>query len=75
MRIVGILLVGVALMAGALSFDSEPEPSGPLGLTQPDRSNIPRDKAAKVLKVLESANEHNDRLQELDEQMFGDSAH
>ena len=74
MRIVGILLVGVALIIAALSLDGEPEPSGPLGLGPPDRGSIPKDKAAKVLKVLESANEHNDRLHELDEQMFGDNA-
>ncbi len=74
MRILGILLVGVALIGAALSFESEPEPSGPLGLGPSDRSSIPKEKAAKVLKVLESANEHNDRLHQLDEQMFGENA-
>mgnify|MGYP001547909071 FL=1 len=74
MRIAGIVLVGVALIGAALSLDSDPEPSGPLGLTQPVRSNIPKEKAAKVLKVLESANDHNERLRELDDQMFGDDA-
>ena len=74
MRAAGILLVALALFAAVMSLDSEPEPSGPLGLTEHEPSGIPREKAAKVLKVIESANEHNDRLQELDDRMFGENA-
>jgi hypothetical protein len=49
----------------------EVEPSGPRGLTQED-VGIPREHAEKVLKVLESANEHNDRLERMEKELFAE---
>lgn len=40
-----------------------------------DKGIIPREHAQKLLKVLESAEAHNKRLERLDEQLFGDNAY
>jgi len=66
-------LVAVALCATEGCLGGESEPSGPRGLTQED-VGIPREQAEKVLKVLESANEHNDRLKRMDQQLFAEDA-
>jgi len=49
------------------------EASGPRGLTEAD-VGVHKGRAAKVLKVLESANDHNDRLQRMDERLFADDS-
>jgi len=66
-------LVAVALCASAGCSGSTIEPSGPRGLTEAD-VGIPKQRAAKALKVLESANDHNDRLQHMEEQLFAEDA-
>jgi hypothetical protein len=71
MRFGGILLLAVAFGALAACSGRTPEPSGPRGLTEAD-VGIPRERAAKVLKVLESASDHNDRLQRMDQQLFAE---
>lgn len=40
-----------------------------------DQGIIPRDHVQRVLKVLESAEAHNQRLERLDEQLFGENAY
>ena len=116
MRIGGLLFAAAALCA--LIGCTEPEPSGPLGLTPPDapedeldprarirgaleklghddeipedaslaelealldekvqRGTLPEEHAKKLLKVLESADQHNKRLEDLDQQLFGESTY
>jgi|GEM_PF-2229380 len=69
MRGWGILLVAGALCASVGCSKKEAERSGPLGATSED-VGIPREHAAEVLKVLESANAHNDRLQRMEQRLF-----
>jgi len=71
MRVGGILLMACALCALGGCLGGEVEPSGPRGLTQED-VGIPREHAEKVLKVLESANEHNDRLERMEKELFAE---
>lgn len=71
MRFGGILLLALAICASAACSGRTTEPSGPRGLTEAD-VGIPRERAAKILKVLESASDHNDRLQRMDQQLFAE---
>ena len=40
-----------------------------------ERGIIPEEQAKKLLKVLESADEHNKRLERLDEELFGENVY
>jgi hypothetical protein len=73
MRMVGVLLVAVMWCVSLGCLGGEAEPSAPRGLTQED-VGIPREHAEKVLKVLESANEHNDRLERMEKELFAEDA-
>ena len=64
-------MVAIALCAVMGCLGGEVEPSAPRGLTQED-VGIPREHAEKVLKVLESANEHNDRLERMEKELFAE---
>ncbi len=75
MRIGALLLLG-ALLCGSVSWATRnEEPVGNYGLSgEPGRLvRYAPGHAEKVLKVLESANEHNDRLQQMDQQLFGEN--
>jgi hypothetical protein len=72
MRMVGIVLLVVSY-ASAGCTEGTTEPSVPRGLTAAD-VGIPKERAAKALKVLESANDHNDRLQRTERQLFAEHA-
>ena len=67
----GALLCGLALWV-----TREAEETTAFGLSgEPGRiaRGAPA-RAEKVLKVLESANAHNDRLDQMDQQLFGENA-
>ena len=40
-----------------------------------EKGHIPREHSKKLLKVLESADAHNKRLENLDQQLFGENAY
>jgi hypothetical protein len=40
-----------------------------------DKGAIPKDSAEKLLKVLQSANAHNARLERMDQELFGENTH
>ncbi len=77
MRIGGLLVLGVLLCGLAVWVTGKAEETTAFGLSgEPGR--ISRDapqRAEKVLKVLESANDHNNRLDQMDQQLFGENAH
>lgn len=68
---VGALLCGVALWV-----TREAERTAAFGLSgEPGRiARGAPERAERVLKVLESANDHNDRLHRMDQQLFGENA-
>ena len=66
-------MVTAAFCLLAACSERTTEASGRRGLTKAD-VGIPKERAAKVLKVLESANDHNDRLQRMEQQLFADDA-
>jgi hypothetical protein len=67
----GALLCGLALWV-----TREAEETTAFGLSgEPGRiARGAPERAEKVLKVLESANAHNDRLDQMDERLFGKNA-
>ncbi len=40
-----------------------------------DKGLIPKERAKRMLKVLQSADAHNERLERLDQQLFGENAY
>lgn len=76
MRVGGLLLLGALLCGLALWVTREAEETTAFGLSgEPGRiARGAPERAEKVLKVLESANAHNDRLDQMDEQLFGENA-
>ncbi|MGB7475432.1 MAG: hypothetical protein WBM26_04410 [Polyangiales bacterium] len=76
MRVGGLVLVGSLLCGLALWVTHEAEETTAFGLSgEPGRiARGAPERAQKVLKVLESANAHNDRLDQMDEQLFGKNA-
>ena len=69
MRVGGNLFAAATVCALLGCSNAPGEPSGPLGL-RPQDVRIPRERAEKVLKVLESANDHNARLERMEQQLF-----
>ncbi|MGB5267024.1 MAG: hypothetical protein WBN30_10570 [Polyangiales bacterium] len=76
MRVGGLVLVGALLCGLALWVTREAEQTTAFGLSgEPGRiARGAPERAEKVLKVLESANAHNDRLDQMDERLFGKNA-
>jgi len=76
MRVGGLLLVGALLCGLALWVTREAEETTAFGLSgEPGRiARGAPERAEKVLKVLESANAHNERLDQMDEQLFGENS-
>jgi hypothetical protein len=76
MRVGGLFLVGALLCGLALWVTREAEETTAFGLSgEPGRiARGAPERAEKVLKVLESANAHNDRLDQMDEQLFGENS-
>ncbi|MGB8224967.1 MAG: hypothetical protein WCF10_20430 [Polyangiales bacterium] len=66
MRVGGILFASFVLLGCSIT---QAEPSAPLGL-HPEDVATPKARAEKVLKVLESANDHNARLERTEQQLF-----
>ena len=77
MRIGGLLLLGALLCCAVFWATREVEPPANYGLSgEPGRLvRVAPERAEKVLKVLESANDHNARLNQMDQQLFGENAH
>lgn len=75
MRVGGLLVLGVLLCGLALWVTREAEETTAFGLSgQPGRiARGAPERAEKVLKVLESANAHNERLHRMDQQLFGEN--
>jgi hypothetical protein len=75
MRVGGLLLVGALLCGLALWVTREAERTAQFGLSgEPGRiARGAPERAEKVLKVLESANHHNDQLDRMDQQLFGEN--
>ncbi len=59
---------------GKIPEDATPEELEALLEQKVENGLIPREHAEKLLKVMESANAHNARLERMDQQLFGDSA-
>ncbi len=76
MRIGGLVLLGALLCGAAFWATREAEPPTNFGLSgEPGRIvRVAPERAEKVMKVLESANAHNDRLNRMDQQLFGEDA-
>ena len=74
MRVGGLLVIGALLCGLALWVTREAEETTAFGLSgQPGRiARGAPERAEKVLMVLESANAHNDRLDRMDQQLFGE---
>jgi hypothetical protein len=74
MRVGGLLLVGALLCGLAWWVTREAEETTAFGLSgEPGRiARGAPERAEKVLKVLETANAHNDRLDQMNQQLFGE---
>ena len=75
-----VCMTAVAICVAAGADDEIPEDASLAELEalldeKIERGALPEEHAKKLLKVLESADQHNKRLERLDEQLFGESSY